>query len=56
MGYAPARSSVWAKDGMKDRARSMKNKILGKEERELGEAEALPRTGWFLISDLILTL
>ena len=34
MGYSAARGSVWAKDGVKDRARSLKNSIMGKKERD----------------------
>lgn len=34
MQFAPVRSAVWAKDGMKDRLRKIGNKMTGKSERE----------------------
>ncbi|GAA5923396.1 uncharacterized protein JCM15063_003634 [Sporobolomyces koalae] len=34
MQFAPVRSAVWAKDGMKDRLRKVGHKMIGKSERE----------------------
>lgn len=36
-GYAPVRSGVWAKDGIKDRMRKMSNTIRGKKDNESAE-------------------
>lgn len=34
MQFAPVRSAVWAKDGMKERLRKIGNKVTGKSDRE----------------------
>lgn len=34
MQLAPYRTAVWAKDGLKDRARNLKDKVTGTHRRE----------------------